>query len=284
METSDWFVPEEFTHLYHTSGYARLSKRQRNKYNKLYGLRINEQFIQFEELFIGRLMPRLKRHRALKSNPFLLDAIESVLRDEKQHSRMFGRFNQAIRPDLYRQSHSHFTKLSPHEQWLFKLLMISPGILPALLWLLLTMEELTTAISNALISHPRAAEYNQTYLALHRTHLHDEQRHVGIDRKIIIETLKEVSPSQHKLNAFLFRNLLLNILKPRRSTVQVIHQLVREEPGLKQHMAGMIREIAALDPHKAFPANLVKPGTLPVLYDLLDRYPEYRFFANDMPV
>jgi hypothetical protein len=283
METEDWFIPEAFTHLYHTSCYARLSEEQRCKYNKLYGLRINEQFIQFEELFIGRLMPRLQRHRRLKGNPSLLNAIESVLRDEEQHSRMFGRFNQTIRPDLYRQSHSHFTRLSPVEHLLFKLIMITPGILPALLWLLLAMEELTTAISDALISHPHAADYNQTYLALHRTHLHDEKRHVGIDRKLIIEALKEITPARHRLNAFLFRNLFLNILKPRRSTVQVIHQLIREEPGLRRDRDSMIREIAALDLHKAFPANLVTPDTLPVLHALTDRYPEYRFSVTDRP-
>ena len=275
-------VPEEYTHLYHTTCYAQLSEAQRLKYNILYGLRINEQFIQFEELFIKALMPRLKRHRRLQAKPHLLTGIESLLRDEERHSRMFARFNRSLRPDLYQQTCNPFTRLSTIERGLLQLALATPGLLPALLWLLLAMEELTTAISSALLTHPAAAGLNPDYLMLHRLHLQDEKRHVSIDRMMLLSLLEQLPASNHKLNALLFREAFRNILTPRRSTVRVIQQLLREEPGLATLERKMIHDISTLPLHLAFPANLVKRESLPVLYELCDRYPEYRPLAVAM--
>ena len=269
-------VPEEFTHLYHTSCYAQLSEAQRVRYNILFGLRINEQFIQFEELFIKALMPRLKLNNSLKTNPRLLAGIESILRDEERHSRMFARINRSIRPDLYHQTDNPLTCLSAMEQGLLKLLLQTPGLLPALVWLLLAMEELTTAISSTLLHHPAAAELNQDYLAVHRVHLQDEKRHVGIDRKMLLCLLERLPSPVRKLNALLFRKTFRSILTPRRSTVRVIQQLLREEPGLETQGRKMMQEVTSLPLPLAFPANLITRKRLPVLYDLFERYPEYR--------
>ncbi|MEN8180080.1 MAG: diiron oxygenase [Pseudomonadota bacterium] len=276
-------VPEEFTHLYHTSCYSLLSEDQRLKYNQLYGLRINEQFIQFEEVFIKGLMPRLKRHSTLKDNPRMLADIESVLRDEEQHSLMFAGFNQETRPDLYDQSRNPFTRLSTVEHSLLRILLATPGLLSGLLWLMLAMEELTTAISSELISHPRSGELNQAFIALHQRHLHDEQRHVGIDMKMILNLQEHIPAAVNKINAVLFRNGFRNILRPRRSTIHVIRQLVQEEPGLNHLAQNMIDEIRALDPHIAFPANLIKLDKLPVLHGLFNRYPDYRLTTSNIP-
>ena len=278
------FVPEEFTHLYHTSCYAYLSEQQRLKYNQLFGLRINEQFIQFEEVFIGGLMPRLKQHGALKNNPRMLAGMESVLRDEEQHSLMFTRFNQAIRPDLYLQSRNHFTRLSKVEDILLRKAISTPGLLPGLLWLMLAMEELTTAIANALISHSGSRELNDAYLRLHQRHQYDEARHVGIDMKMILSVQEYISIPVHKVNAALFRILFRSILKPKRSTIQVIRHLTAEESGLKKLSSSMIEEITALAPHIAFPGNLVKADTMPVLHRLFSQYPDYMLNSSVKPV
>ncbi len=269
-------VPEEYTHLYHTPWYEQLKQAQRLHYNTLYGLRINEQFIQFEELFIKGLMPSLKRHKAVKDNSRLLDAIGLVLQDEERHSRMFARYNRAIRPDLYRHNPTPFTRLRPFEQRLLKILLATPGLLPAMLWLLLAMEEMTTAISHALITHPHADRLDKGFIDLHRLHMLDEQRHVGIDMKLIL-SLQEYTPViRQKINAGLFRNVFNNILQPRRSTILVIRQLVREEPELHPSTQQMIRAITALDLQSAFPANLVSADRLPVLHSLFDRFPDFR--------
>lgn len=88
---------------------------------------------------------------------------------------MFARFNQEIRPDLYLQSHNHFTRLSTVEHSLLRMLLATPGLLPGLLWLMLVMEELTTAISSELITHPQSGELYGAYIRLHQRHLHDEK-------------------------------------------------------------------------------------------------------------
>jgi len=276
FDNSQKFVPDALTHLYHTSCYDHLSERQRLKYNHLFGLRINEQFIMFEEVFIRALMPRLKRHRCVKNNPQMLDDIDSILIDEEQHSEMFARFNKRIRPDLYLLNREHFTRLSVIEKGMFRLFMNTPGLLPALLWLLLAMEELTTAISAELINHPQSSALDENFITMHQHHLHDEKRHVGIDIKIVQNILENTSVQGNRINAILFRNVLGSILKPRRSTVQVIRQLASDEPELRKHVATMIAEITALQSHIAFPANLITTEKLPVLHTLSTRYPEYQ--------
>ena len=269
-------VPEMFTHLYQTPWYAQLDPAQRLTYNRLYGLRINEQFIQFEEVFIKGLMPRLKRHKSLRDNPRLLNSVELILSDEERHSRMFAQYNQAIRPDLYRHTPNPFTPLSTIERILLNGLLAAPGLVSCLLWLMLAMEELTTAISQALIDHPRSDQMDQTFLTLHRQHLHDEKRHVGIDRKLILNMPAEASSLGQQINARLFRYVFSNVLKPRRSTIQVIRQLVRDCPELAPLKKDMIDAVRTLDPQTAFPANLLGADKLPVLHSLFDHFPDYR--------
>ncbi|MET0004843.1 MAG: diiron oxygenase [Candidatus Thiodiazotropha sp.] len=281
MDRSRKLVPEEFTHLYHTTCYKGLSEVQRLKYNQLYGLRINEQFIQFEEIFIGGVIHRLKRHRALKDDSWLLSEMESVLQDEQQHTLMFTQYNRGLRPELYRHSNELFTLLSTVERSLFTSFLTMPGLLPGLLWLLLAMEELTTAISCALIDHPHSDELETDYIKLHRYHFHDEQRHVGIDRKMIRMIYHSTPAPLQRLNAMLFRYVFQNILRPRRSTLEVICQLVREESELKAMEEDMIKQVMALAPNTAFPANLVLAEKLPVLHDLGNKYPEYRLPMMD---
>lgn len=268
-------VPEACTHLYHTSCYSRLTPQQRLKYNQLFALRINEQFIQFEDVFIQRLMSRLKRQRQIKNQPQLLADIERVLKDEEQHTRMFARFNKQSRADLYTQSNMLFTRLAPLEYFLLGAFLNTPGLLPGLLWLMLAMEEMTTAISRELISHPDADKLDSAYLSLHRQHLRDEIHHVGIDKKIIAAILERLSAPGRKINAILFRKVFASILKPSRSTLQVIQQLIHEEPELLPLQQTMIDEVRALEPAQAFPANLIQVDKLPVLHGLFIQYPDF---------
>jgi hypothetical protein len=271
------FVPEEFTHLYHTGCYQQLNDVQRLKYNQLFGLRINEQFIMFEEVFIRRLMPRIRQHPGFRNNRRLLHDIESILADEERHTRMFACFNQTIRPDLYQQQREQFTRLSRWENSLIGLLMRTPGLLPALIWLMLTMEELTTAISAELVEHERAGELDQRFINMHQQHLEDERRHVGMDVKFVREIQDCVGAPMRKINAGLFRAVLRSILRPQRSTIQVLSRFTQEEPCLQQKLPEMIRQVTALPASLAFPANLVTAEKLPALYNLATRYPDYKF-------
>ncbi len=271
-----YFVPEDCTHLYHTSCYSQMNNQQRLKYNQLFGLRINEQFIQFEDVFIKGLMSRLKRHQKLKNQPQLLADINRVLKDEEQHTRMFASFNSHIRPDLYAHSNSHFTRLSPLENSILNTFLKTPGLLPGLLWLMLAMEEMTTAISREFISQADGYNLDPAYIALHQHHFDDEIHHVGIDKKIIAMVLEHSSMAARKLNALLFRKTFTSILEPKRSTVKVILQLVKEEPELQPLQQTMIDEIKALTPEQAFPANLVQSDKLTVLHQLSMQYPDFR--------
>lgn len=271
------FLPDECTHLVHTPHYANLTEQQQLAYNQLFGLRINEQFIMFEEMLIVRLVPRVINHPTFRHDRKMTDALDQLLQEEKIHTRMFADFNRQVKPDLYLQRQFRFVQLTWLEHALLNVCTQWPGLLPGLMWLMLALEELTTALSEAIIQHKDVQRLDNQYIKLHKLHLQDEKRHVGIDRHIV-QGIVETSPAwQQGYNAYFFRQVFSSIIRPQRSTLQVIHELVHEFNELEPAKQEMLESVRKLDPTIAFPGNLVTPNQLPVTFRLLDRYPAYKF-------
>ena len=265
-------VPESFTHLYHTPWYEHLDAAQRLRYNRLFGARINEQFVLFEEGFVQHLVGRLVK---LWPEPEMVRALEGLLLEEARHQAMFTALNQRLLPELYAGRSRFFTRLSALEMQVLDAMTWSGLLLPALLWLLLAMEELTTALSRAVLAAAEQHDLEPAYVHTHRMHLRDEERHVCIDQQILEHVLPRLSSARHSLNAALFRRVWQSILAPRRSTLVVIRQLVAEYPALQRHEKSMLQAIRALPPRHAFPGNLVEPALLPATFAMFARYPAY---------
>ena len=254
-DTARWYIPEEYTHLFHTPVYQALNDAERTNYNRLYSLRINEQFFTFEELFIQKITQRIRHHRAFRQETELLDSITRLKLEEEQHSRMFRSFNQRSRPDIYSGRDIYFARLSRLESGLLDLLVRLPGLNPALIFLMLAMEELTTAISTEILNHPLVNDLDQDYVELHRRHLRDERRHVGIDVKILKKVMACAPAGLHPVNAAVFRRIFGTILKPQRSTIRVIQHLAGESGRLAGMKREMIDAVKSLDIASAFPGN-----------------------------
>ncbi len=276
-------LPEPFTQLYHTSWYRRLDHSQRLRYNQLYGLRSNELFMLFEQGFTCRVVERLHAHCLAGGQRDLADCLELMLREEGRHHAMFRDFNQRYLPGAYDHSISLFTPSAVLEQrWLGWLMGASP-LWPTLVWLILVLEEFSTAFSRVLLRATNIGglgPLESNYVELHRLHLLDEARHVHLDAYLIDYLLSPPGRPREWAGAWIFRRLFAELLAPKRSGTQVIRHLVREFPELAPDAEPMLADVRALGKDRGMVALLDDPAAMPVARDLLQRHPGFRWSAS----
>lgn len=279
------FVHEHATQLYHTPYYAQLSREQRLRYNQLYGIRSNEQFMMFEQGFTNQVMAKLAQHPMLRDRAALRDCLALMLVEENRHRAMFYALNKACLPEVYNRQPIYFTRLYALERAALWLMTRIPQHLLFLLWLVLLLEEHSTRVSIEMLQTQTTeslGELEPNMVRVHQAHLKDEARHVQIDAHLLQLLLDRASVIKRRSNARLFRRLLSEILQPKRSGVRVIEHLVREYPELAPHKRGMIAALRSqgVDPYIRSQLNDVQ--ALPITAALLQSYPEFNFSAELM--
>ena len=283
FDVSRPLLPEPFSQLYHTSWYRRLDRAQRLRYNQLYGLRSNELFMLFEQGFTCRVIERLHEHCLKRAKRDLADCLELMLGEEQRHHAMFRDFNQRYLPGAYDHGIGLFTPSAILEQrWLGWLMGASP-LWPALVWLILVLEEFSTAFSRMLLHTALAGELGPlevNYVELHRLHLLDEARHVHLDAYLIEDLLTTPGGLRERAGGWLFRKLFGELLTPKRSGAQVIRYLVQEHPELAPHAEPMLAEVRALGADRGMVTLLHDPNAMPIARALLHRYPGFRWSAD----
>jgi len=270
------FVPEAFTQLYHTPLYAELSDVQRLRYNQLYGLRSNELFMLFEKGFTRRVIWRLQGVCG-KVDPLLGECLGLMLEEEDHHHRMFLDFNRRLLPEAYQDGHGYFARPGPVEAALLRLLTSRPVRWPFMLWLILLLEEFSTAFSRRLMANERAEALSPDYVRLHRLHLLDEARHVALDVALLERFLPPLSPWRQTLNGRIFRRLLGEMLAPKRSGIRVLRALAAEYPELSGLLPEMETSVRALPHDPGLYPMVADAETLPLTHTLLARYPAFAF-------
>ncbi len=276
-------VPEHFTQLYHTSWYQRLDHAQRLRYNQLYGLRSNELFMLFEQGFTCRVVERLRDHCLERGKRELADCLEMMLREEERHHAMFHDFNRRYFPGGYDHSASLFTPSAAQEKGWMGWLMSASLLWPTLVWLILVLEEFSTAFSRMLLRTRSAGELGPleaSYVELHRLHLMDEAGHVHLDVYVIEELLSPPGRPRERAGGWLFRRLFRELLAPKHSGARVLGQLVREFPDLALNIEPMLAEVRALGQDRGMVTLLEDPGKMPIATALLQRYPGFRWSAD----
>lgn len=270
------FVPEDFTQLYHTPLFAELNDVQRLRYNQLYGLRSNELFMLFEKGFTRRVISRLQGVCA-EIDPLLGECLCLMLEEEDNHHRMFLEFNRRLLPEAYGDGRGHFARPSPTEDVLLKLLTSQPVRWPFMLWLILLLEEFSTAFSRRLMANEQTAALSPDYVRLHRLHLLDEARHVALDVALLERFMPPLSPRRQAINGRVFRRLLSEMLAPKRSGIRVLRTLAAEYPELSGLLPQMVTAVRALPQDPGLYPMVVDAETLPHTHALLTRYPAFNF-------
>lgn len=272
------FIHEHYTQLYHTDVYTYLNNTQRLRYNQLYGMRTNEQFMLFESGFTQRVMSRLLKYCKTDDSGTLRQCLNILLQEEQRHYTMFYTLNKLSMPAIYSRRPHHFLRVSWLEQVVLGVACRYPRQLLSLIWLVLLMEEHAVRFSRDMVKDKRSDNLGvleSNFLLAHRLHLQDEAGHVHIDANILDFVLERSSRRKRKLNVRLLKILLRATLKPRHAGINVIKQLIVEHPQLQSHAAQMENCIHTLDFDPCLLPLLNDCSQRPVTTALLEMYPEF---------
>lgn len=284
------FVPEEYTQLFYTPIYESLHFEHRLRYNQLFGLRINEYIMMLEADLVARLLRPLSRHKAVAGDADLIEALETMIREEEAHYAYFAALNRACRPDLYPPGADRlFSDLPVWTKGMFLMAGALAGKLAFAMWFLMAMEESSISMAREMLVRPKTktlGELDPAFAAVHREHMKDETRHLHVDRILIDRAIDAVrSTARRGANAWMFRTMLKGVTRPTRSGsgVKVIHQLVRDMPELGSRKEEMIRALLELNSDRRFQESLFNRRIMPLTFRLFDKAPELARLGEKMP-
>jgi len=279
------FIPEEFTQLYFTPLYSELTREQRLRYNQLFGLKVNEQVAVFEEDFSDRLLVRLARHPTIAAETDLRVCLERMIDEERRHSEMFHDLNRLCLPEIYRDRDRHFLRMGWPDRLAFTVLTSAPYRLTFLLWFTTCMEEYSIGLSRVFIKNRQTetlGPLERNFVRIHAEHAKDETRHVHTALNLIDICQAAGWKVKRRINAALYRQLIRNIVVPRRWGAAVIRHLLEDCPELKPMGDRMIRAVRDLKDDEQFQKSLFNRTLMPYTFQHLDAQPEFENLGDVM--
>lgn len=272
------FIPEQYTQLYHADMYSELNHKQQLRYNQLFGVRTNEQFMLFESGFTNRVMDNMLRQQMLEDKKPLADCLNILLADEKKHYQMFKALNKVCLPELYQDNEYYFVRLSWLERSLLAVVSHYPQHMISLLWLVLLMEEHAVRFSIDLLKYKSSenlGDLEDNFVLAHHLHLKDEAKHVHIDANLIDFVLERSSRKKKAVNVKLLNKLLKATLRPKHAGVNVINKLVAEFPELADKANSLTSTIRQFNYDPVMHSMLNNESHIPMTTALLELYPEF---------
>lgn len=282
------WVPEDYTQLYYTPAYASLHFEHRLRYNQLFALRINEYIMMLESDLVEQLLTPLMRRPDVAADAELLQALATMIEEERRHHAGFAALNRACRPDLYPPGEDRlFSQLPVWTRAMFALAARVAGRLAFSLWYLMAMEESSQALARDMVRRPQTetlGPLDPAFCLVHTEHMKDESRHLHLDAILIERCIGSGSRLTRALNARAFQAMLAGITRPTRggSGVKVIRQLVREMPELGDREEELIRAVLALRDDKAFQASLFNRRIMPLTFGVFDATAEFATLGERM--
>ncbi|MEZ5768447.1 MAG: diiron oxygenase [Paracoccaceae bacterium] len=270
------WVPEQFTQLYYTPLYQGLHYEHRLRYNQLFALRVNEYIMMLEGDLIDRLLIPLMRHPEIRGNAALVEAMQTMLDEEKRHHANFAALNRSARPDLYPPGQDRlFSELPAWTRAMFAVSGLLVSKLAFSMWYVMALEESAMALARAMQGHPETETLGRIdagFAEVHIQHMKDEARHIHIDGILIDLAIGRQSPRRRRLNAWVFEKMLHGVVTPTRggSGARVIRQLVREMPELQDREDEMLRVLIGLRTNRAFQESLFSRKLMPFSFDMFD--------------
>src|SRR5258706_4774646 len=261
---------EEFSPMFYTQEYQALTEEQRLRYNQLQALYFNEQIIFFETDIGRKVLEALLRDSL---PPQLTKGLRQFLEEEQQHTEMFRRINQHCAPQFYGACHFYF--IQPPRSWMAALSWATqhPRFFPMFLWLMLLQEERSLFYSRRVIA--QRDELEPHFVKIHRTHLADEVGHVRWDEELIETLWPRANPVLRKANGELLGWMLGEFFNaPKRSQLNVVHQLTGEFPAFRELDPEMQRQMLALSEDGRYQMSLYSREIVTRAFARFDESPE----------
>jgi hypothetical protein len=256
--------------LHYTRAAARLTPEQMLRANQLTGLYFNEVITYFETA----LAPALSALSQATKDPTLRECLAGFLADEARHTAMFRRLNRLSAPGWYDDSPFRLLVVPPAVRWATALATRWAASLPALVWIMLAMEEHSVEVSRRAAA--TAAPLEPHWAAAYRAHAIDEVRHVQIDLHLVDHFHLPRSARARRANAGVVRLVLRNLLvAPRGYAQRVLPQLVREFPEARGADRELEAELRSLGASTAYQAMMYSRESTPFTFAAFDRNPEF---------
>jgi hypothetical protein len=222
------FIAEEFTPLFHTAEYWRLSNAARLRYNQLHALYFNEQVAFFEQEMLSPALRALLKC-ALPRN--LRRSIETFHEEEQRHTARFRNLNRRCAPEFYGEHPYYFVRMALPFRALLAAMGARPCAFPLLIWLALLQEERSLYYSKGCLGS--SADLEPHFVETHRAHLSDEVGHVGWDEELLDWLWPRTNWVVRRFNARLLIWMVGEFfLLPKRSGSRVVAQLTKEHPSI----------------------------------------------------
>ena len=267
-----WFVCPTLTPLYYTRIYHELSEPQRLRYNQLTALCFNELIGLFERTFIAAV--EAAGARLSRENPAMAHCLNEFAEDERAHIERWRELSRRSAPGLYGKRDDPITRVPRAFGGLLAAIARRPRLLPVSFWLALALEEHSIDISRRCLRMD-AAQAEPTYRAAYAQHLHDEARHVQLDRYLIERFYASLPEAWRRVNAKMLAHLIGRcFLPPNRSAVRVVRLLAQEIPALRPLLPRMVRELRGVSEDPGYHAMMYSRRSTPMLFSLFDRFPE----------
>lgn len=257
--------------LCYTASWARLGPEHALRANQITGLCFNELITFFETAFAPAVLAALRR-QAIQGE--LAECLRHFLADEARHSAMFQRLNRLSAPGWYGRSPYRLVQVPRPVRSMVRVLTRYPAVFPAVLWIMLALEEHSIEVSRRCAGVE--AQLEPHWARAWRAHFEDEVRHVQVDGHLI-ERFHAARPDwMRRANAQLVRTGIARfLLAPSRSGLRVLSQLVAEFPELRPLAPSFAAELVALDRSPAYQSMMYSRQATPLTFELFDRFPEF---------
>jgi P-aminobenzoate N-oxygenase AurF len=280
IDRTRWFVCPTLTPLYYAPIYNRLESLHQRRYNQITALSFSELIGFFETTFAASVLVALAAARRGALDRELSECLDGFIAEERQHTEWWRQLNRLSEPDLYAQSDRTIIRLPAAAKWLLRQLTKHPHQFPFVFWVMLALEERSLEISRRCMRMP-AEEIEPRYLAIYRTHMAHEVRHVQIDWHLIDRFYARRPAAVRRWNAKLFRAAVRRFfLPPTRSAWRAVQRLAGEFPELASVRSAMKRQLRDVGRDPNYHEMMYSRESTPVTFSLFDRFPEFHSMSR----
>jgi hypothetical protein len=273
IDRARWYFCETLTPLYYTPVYDEIAPEHRRRYNQLTGMLANEVIALLETQFLHAALRAVES--GIGQDAELRAAVLRFRDDERRHAEIWRRLNCLSEPEWYSKARFHLVRVPPAAAVLSRVVARHPVAFPVVFWIQLVQEERSVEFSRRCMRMP-ADRIEPRYAAAYAAHIHDEVRHVQIDRHLIERFYACRSTAVRRATARLFRWIVGSmLLTPVHSSMRVVERLTTEYPDLKPLLPRIRRELYGLAHHDEYHQMMYSRKTTPVTFSLFDRFEEF---------
>ena len=277
-----YFLCPTVTPLSYAPGYQQLDETDRRLYNQLTALMGIEVIGWFEATFLPVLDLSRNRLLATKVDGDLAEALEHFASDERTHIGWWQALHAESLAAVGLEPKTRIVKINPLGSWMFDRLARSSRWVSAAFWIMLALEEHSLEIARRTLG-VEAKRIDPRHRDAHRSHQHDEARHVQMDWHLIDRFYGSQSTAVRHANANLFAWILKRyLLPPVRSACQVIDTLAAIRPDVRPLADELKRQLREVSYHPDYRAMMYSPRATPVLFTLFENYPEMAKLAKQL--